>query len=220
MIEIVPTVVPENAEDIVHVADRYRSFAHTIHVDVADGVFAPNTTWMPEEGYVFPSGVNFEIHLMVADPHTVGVAYARAGAFSIIGHAEAFKTAGRAGEAFSDWRKSGVKSVQTAALLQTPLESVAPYVSISDFILLMTIGSIGVQGIPFEESGIDRVRSFKDMHPEAMIAVDGGVSEKNIERLAQSGAIHFCVGSAISKAIDYSVVYQRLANLASRGYNP
>ena len=217
MIEIVPTVVPETSEDIVRVANLYRSFARTIHVDVTDGMFAPNTTWMPEEGYAFPEGIRFEIHLMVSDPHTVGMAYAKAGASAIIGHSEAFKTADNARAAFSDWKAAGVKSVQTAALFQTPLESVSPYVSISDFILLMTIGSIGVQGIPFEESGIERVRKFKNMHPEALIAVDGGVSEKNIERLAHAGATHFCIGSALSKADNHSATYRRLEELATRG---
>jgi len=217
MIEIVPTVVPKTIEDIVRIASRYRSFAKTIHVDVADGIFAPNTTWMPNVGDKFPEGVSFEIHLMVSNPHAVGVAYAKAGATSIIGHSEAFQTADNARAAFSDWKAAGVKSVQTAALFQTPLESVSPYVSISNFILLMTIGSIGVQGIPFEESGIERVRKFKNMHPEALIAVDGGVSEKNIGRLAHAGATHFCIGSALSKADSHSATYRRLEELATRG---
>lgn len=215
MTEIVPTVVPETFEDIIRVANLYKPFTKVIHVDVADGVFAPNKTWMPDEKYTFPEGVDFEIHLMVSNPHEVGMTYAKAGAASIIGHAEAFKTSDSAQAAFLDWKTAGVQGVQTAALLQTSLESLSPYVPISDYLLLMTIGSIGVQGIPFEESGIERVAQFKTMHPNAKIAVDGGVSEKNIERLAKAGASHFCVGSAISKANNHSQMYQKLLELAS-----
>lgn len=215
MIEIVPTVVPESLEDIINTVEKYSSFAKTIHVDVADGVFAPNTTWMPKAGDTLPSGMKYEIHMMVANPLETGLAYAAAGAHSLIGHAEAFKTALSASDAFASWKAVGVQTVQTAALFQTSLDELAPYVPISDLLLLMTIASIGVQGIPFEEEGIERVRRFKALHPAANIAVDGGVSEKNIARLAESGATHFCVGSALSKSNNPVAVYQSLCSLAA-----
>lgn len=215
MIEIVPTVVPESLDDIVRTVEKYSPFAETLHIDVADGVFAPNTTWMPKAGDTLPSGMNYEIHMMVANPLETGLLYAAAGAHALIGHAEAFKTALSASDAFAAWRAAGVTGVQTAALFQTPLDALTPYVPISDFILLMTIASIGVQGIPFEEDGIERVRRFKSLHPEANIAVDGGVSEKNIARLAKSGATHFCVGSAISKSGNPAFAYRNLCSLAA-----
>lgn len=215
MIDIIPTVVPRSFEDIVHTVENYAPFAETLHIDVADGVFAPNTTWMPKAGDTLPSGMKYEIHMMVANPRETGLLYAAAGAHSLIGHAEAFKTAANASDAFAAWRAAGVTGVQTAVLFQTSLDELASYVPISDFILLMTIASIGVQGIPFEESGIERVRRFNEMHPEANIAVDGGVSEKNITRLAKSGATYFCVGSAISKSSDPAAAYRILCSLAS-----
>lgn len=216
MIDVVPTVVPSALDDVVRVTERYRAFARTIHVDVADGVFAPNMTWMPEEGEVLPPNIRYEVHLMVADPRPVGLLYANAGAQILIGHAEAFKTAEVAGAAFDAWRRAGVAEVQTAALLQTPLESVSPFAPMSDRILLMMIGSIGVQGIPFEESGTLRVAEFHRIHPDTRIAVDGGVSAKNIERLARAGASHFCVGSAIAKGPDPAAAYQEMLALAEK----
>lgn len=215
MIEIVPTVVPESLDDIVRTVEKYSPFAETLHIDVADGVFAPNTTWMPHEGDVLPSGMNYEIHMMVANPFETGLAYAAAGAHALIGHAEAFKTAANASDAFAAWKVAGVRVVQTATLFQTPLDALAPYVPISDFVLLMTIASIGVQGIPFEEDGIERVQRFKALYPEANIAVDGGVSEKNIARLAKAGATHFCVGSAISKSGNPVLAYRNLLSVAN-----
>ncbi len=93
MIEIVPTVVPESLEDVVKTVERCKSFAKRIHVDVADGKFAPNTTWTPGEGERLPAGMEYEIHMMVADPHQVGLEYAKAGAHALIGHVEAFGSA-------------------------------------------------------------------------------------------------------------------------------
>lgn len=214
MIEVVPTVVPRSLADVVATVERYQSFAHTIHVDVADGVFAPNTTWTPAEGEMLPQGMRYEIHLMVADPHEAGLQYAKAGAHSVIGHCEAFETVENARAAFEAWRAAGIDEVQTAALLQTPLATLSPFVPESDITLLMMIASIGVQGIPFEESGIARITELKAMHPGARIAVDGGTSDKNIERLAAAGATHFCAGSVIAKAPDPAAMYQKLIALA------
>lgn len=214
MIEVVPTVVPGSLADVVATVERYQSFAHTIHVDVADGVFAPNTTWMPAEGETLPSGMRYEVHLMVADPHEAGLIYAKAGVQSVIGHCEAFETADNARQAFEAWRAAGIEEVQTAALLQTSLETLSPFVPESDITLLMMIASIGVQGIPFEESGIARITELKKMHPEARIAVDGGTSDTNIERLARAGATHFCAGSVIAKSSDPAAMYQKLIGLA------
>ncbi len=215
MSEIVPTVVPVSLDDIVRVADSCKEFADTIHIDVADGQFAPNTTWMPKAGDILPSRMRYEVHMMVANPHDMGLAYAAAGAHSLIGHAEAFKGADAAKVAFDAWKGAGITEVQTAALLHTPLEAIATYVSISDIVLLMTIASIGVQGIPFEEKSIARVAEFKAMHPEVRIAVDGGVSLSNIEALARAGATHFCAGSVLSKSPDLKGTYQQLHSLAN-----
>ncbi|MEK9160555.1 MAG: hypothetical protein AAB440_00765 [Patescibacteria group bacterium] len=215
MIEIVPTVVPESLQDIVDTVNRYTSFATRIHVDVADGVFAPNTTWMPGEGEMLPEGMEYEIHMMVADPHAIGLQYAKAGAHSLIGHVEAFDGAENAARAYEAWRTAGISEVQAAALFQTRVEDLAAYVPISDLILLMTIASIGVQGIPFEEEGITRIQKFHDMYPDARIAVDGGVSMKNIDRLVEAGARHCCVGSAISRTEDPAKAYQDLLALGN-----
>ena len=213
MIEILPTVVPDTFEDIVRLANTAKAFAKKVHIDVADGIFAPNTTWMPSLGEKLPDGMEYEIHLMVADPYDLGLAYAEAGATSLIGHAEEFESPMDAEEMFAAWRDAGAKEVTTGVLLQTSLESLEPYVEISDAVLLMTIARIGVQGIPFEKEGIARVKEFRKMHPKAKIGVDGGVSEKNIAELKKAGAAHFCVGSAISKSPDPEKTYKHLLSL-------
>src|SRR3989344_3369701 len=214
MINIVPTVVPNSLEDIVQVGERYQSFFSSLHVDVADGVFAPNTTWLPASGETLPPEFSYDVHLMVQNPAEAGLLFANAGAKTIIGHVEAFKTSENARNIFETWRNAGVKTVGVAALLQTPLETLEPFLPLSDIVLLMTIAKIGVQGIPFEEEGIEHVVELHARHPEITIAVDGGVSGKNIARLAEAGASYFSVGSAIAKSPDPKATYQHLLSLA------
>lgn len=214
-VEIIPTVVPASLKDVYDIAERYKDFASSIHIDVADGVFAPNTTWTPAEGDMLPSGMNFEIHMMTANPHDLGLRYAQAGAYSLIGHVEAFGSAEKAKIAYDAWRGAGAKEAYAGVLFQTDVSSLASYVPISDRLLFMTIATIGTQGIPFVgEPGIARIERFHELFPEARIEVDGGISFGNIERLRKAGCSHFCAGSAISKAESPAAAYAELMRLA------
>ena len=214
MIEIIPTIVPASLADVGEVSKRYGSFTSFFQIDVADGVFAPNTTWLPSKGDVLPEAYGYEVHLMVNDPGAVGTLFAKAGARALIPHIETFSDIESAKRLFKEWRDTGVRSVGIAVLLRTPLDSIAPYLPLVDFVQLMTIASIGVQGIPYDTSAPARVGEFHKRYPEVLISVDGGVSASNIGELARAGASHFGVGSAISRAPDPGGAYQRLKSLA------
>lgn len=213
-IQIIPTIVPASFADIETVSSKFGDFTNFFQIDVADGKFAPNTTWMPDGTEKLPKEYSYEVHMMVSDPEVLGVTFANMGADTIIGHLEAFKNPGDVKKALDAWKEGGAHSTALAVLLQTPLKNIEPYLPIVDFVLFMTIGRIGVMGIPFEESSIDRIAAFHAAHPDVTIAVDGGVSEKNIERLTRAGATRFGVGSAISKSPDPKASYDTLKSLA------
>lgn len=214
-VEIIPTVVPQSIEDVIRVREKFGAFSSALHIDAADGVFAANTTWMPAPDEKLPNAdiVVYEAHLMVENPLLIGVAYARAGAKRVIGHVEAFSHAESAQEAFAMWKGAGAEEVGVAILLTTSVDTLLPYLDLCDSVLFMTIASIGVQGIPFDERGIERIKEFHKRHKHMVIAVDGGVSESNIKTLARAGATRFSVGSALSKSKDPAAAYDKLAQL-------
>lgn len=213
-IGIIPTIVPATLHDVEEASERYAGFASFFQIDVADGVFAPNSTWLPSAGDMLPKEYSYEVHLMVAEPRGIGLSFAHAGAHTLIGHLEAFGSAESAKRAIGEWKAAGVQSVGVAVLFQTSLEDVEPYLPFVDFVQLMTIARIGVQGIPYDSRAPARVAQFRERHPTVTIAVDGGVSEKNIEELARAGATRFGVGSAIAKAVDPAAMYERLGAMA------
>lgn len=215
--EIIPTVVPQSFDDITAAKARYGAYATSIHIDAADGVFAPNATWLPVSGEKLPDAANitYEAHLMIENPLSIGVSFARAGAKRIIGHVEAFQNAECAREAFDMWLKAGAREVGVAILLDTPLQELMPYSGLTDSVLVMTIAKIGKQGAPFDERGTLRVREIRKRYPDFVIAADGGISEKNIAVLASAGATRFCSGSSLAKAKDPAKAYSQLLNAAS-----
>ena len=213
VIEILPTVVPSAFSDVEATAASYSNFAGIIHVDLADGIFAPNTTWMPSESSRFDE-TKWEAHLMVAEPKELGLACIRAGASRVIGHVEAMGSGVQ--DTFDAWKKKDASEVGLGILFDTALETLDPYVSLCDVVQMMTIASIGVQGIPFEASAPERVAALHAKYPDLLISVDGGVSEKNIAELVHAGARRFCAGSVLSKSMDPLATYRSLMALAEK----
>jgi len=78
----------------------------------------------------------------------------------------------------------------------------------------MGIKKIGFQGQSFDESVIERVRLLRASFPQLMISVDGGVNESNIVALAEAGADHLVVGSAIWSSETPTDALARLQELA------
>ncbi|OGG58381.1 hypothetical protein A2765_05530 [Candidatus Kaiserbacteria bacterium RIFCSPHIGHO2_01_FULL_56_24] len=216
MNEIIPTIVPLSADDFASRATTLAAFAPVIQIDAVDGVFAPNSTWMPEDGQRLPeTGARYEAHLMVSDPLSVGVTFAHAGATRIIAQAEAFGSASAIEAAFAAWRAAGATEVGLAMLIDTPIEALAAHVQRCDSILFMTIARIGKQGEPFDPRALPRIVEFARLHPESVLAADGGLNEEVIPALVHAGVRRFCVGSAIAAAEDPAAVYKRLSEVAN-----
>jgi ribulose-phosphate 3-epimerase len=216
MIEVIPTVVPVSLDDMHALLMRCRSFARTFHIDAANGSMSPNTTWIPNTDEKLPEieTVFYEAHVMIAHPEAAGTSFARAGAKRVIAHAEAFDSAEEAQRTFDMWRASGASEIGLAALIATPLEALDPYIEMCDSVTLMTIATVGTQGIPFDERGYGRVADLHARYPDLVIEVDGGIGAGQIATLARAGASRFSVGSAISKSADPANVHKELLELA------
>ena len=221
MIEIILTYVPRDSDDLAAGARMIRSFAKSIHIDIDDALLAPHLTWPYTAPGVFSDvdltptkGLFAEIHLMVKDANDIGVVFARAGAKRIIGHLEGFRDMNAARAALHAWREAGALEVGLGLLFQTPLAGLEHIVEECDVVHLMSIATIGVQGIPYVPTAPARIAEFHQRFPGATISVDGGVSRSNIVDLARAGARRFGVGSAILKAPDPEAAYQELKTLA------
>ncbi len=220
-IEIIPTCVPRDANDLARGADAMRGYSDEIHIDIDDGLFAPVVTWPYTEagmwdagGISVPAGMRSEVHLMVEDPRGIGIAFARAGARRIVAHIEAFGSAEEAHGALDAWRENGAEEAGLGMLMATSFEVIEPVVRACDVVHLMSIATIGTQGIPYEASAPARIAEFHARHPDMLLSVDGGVGESNIADLVRAGARRFGVGSAISKAADPAAAYAKLKVLA------
>lgn len=232
---ILPTnTCPGDLAELARRTEAFADFAPEIQLDISDGLFSPVTSWpyngvqwseledMAASGTQLPMAerVGYEVHLMVQEPEQLGILLAQTGVRRIMPHVETLDDVERARETFAAWKAAGAREVGLSLLIDTPLESVAPYADVCDVIQLMSIARIGAQGQPFDERSLTRVEELHAAYPDMVVAVDGGVSEANIELLVRAGANRLCVGSAISKAPKPSEAYARMLERAQKGCAP
>ena len=207
MIQIAPSMLAAdflNLEKDVEIVNRH---ADLFHLDVMDGVFVPNISFgFPViEAIARKAQKPMDVHLMIIEPEKYVDRFAKVGAEMISFHLNATKDPAAV---LRQIRSSGVK----AGLVinpDLPVESLFPYLSEADFILLMSVFA-GFGGQKFIEETYERVRVLKEemdrQGVDIPIQVDGGVSASNAAALVEAGASILVAGSAVFKADDPAAV--------------
>ena len=171
----------------------------SIHIDVMDGNFVPNITFGSEQIKQLRriTKMKFDVHLMVHEPIRFIKDFVDAGADSITVHCEACKHIYRTLEEIKKYVNAGV-----ALNPATPLSNIEYLTNIADKILIMTVnpGFGGQKYIGCMESKIVQLNNLiKEKSSSAIIQVDGGINENNIQKLIDLGAKDIVMGSAVFK---------------------
>ena len=139
------------------VAELEQAGVDMLHVDVADGHFVPNIMAGPQltAAVARCAHVPVNVHLMIADPVRYAPYFIKAGADSVLFHAEAVSDLAGAVQAI---RAHGAK-VGIALKPGTPAEALEPVVGMLDCLMAMTVRArlqrAGLHGVRLhEDSGI------------------------------------------------------------------
>lgn len=201
MFEVIPGILEKNWSDIERKIEIVRAFAKTasnaaaaIHIDIIDGKFAPNATFidpLPFKKYTLPlsgQALFFEVHLMVEDPIQYLKPFADAGFKRFLGHVESFRNKESQVEFIAKAQALG--EVGLAIDGPTPLSMIDfPYQGLN-CILVMTIKA-GESGQMFTPKYLDKVREIRKRNEFLPIEVDGGVNDQTLVLSKNAGANRF-----------------------------
>ena len=192
--------------------------AEVIHIDVMDGHFVPNITIGPLVVKAARKATEkvLDVHLMISDADSYIDAFAEAGADWITVHVEACTHLHRTVNRIKELGKKAGAVLNPA----TPLDSLDYILEELDLVMLMSVNP-GFGGQSFIESTLrktDRLKNRIDqLGVEVGIEIDGGISPKTIERVAEAGANIFVAGSAVYGTDDYKAVIAEMRSLAEAG---
>jgi len=196
--------------DLLRLADdlqRIGPHADVLHIDVADGHFAPAMLFFPDlvAAVRKASATPIHVHLMVADSVLLAQIeqFAEAGADLISFHVE---NAALAEAAFALLDRLGVGAGMVLRV-ETPVAQAAPYVARLRFLTLLGT-AIGVKGQGLDAKACDRLGEAAKLiaasgaRHRIVLAADGGIRENTVPLLRAAGAETVVLGSLAFGAPD------------------
>jgi len=205
MVTICPTVTASEPHSYRTQLERLEPFAKRLHIDLADGRFAPRQL-IDADKIWWPKGTKADIHLMYQHPEGQLKTLLDLRPHLIILQAEAQGTFLDLARRIQD---HDVK-VGLALLPATEVEVIAPAIQAVQHVLIFS-GNLGYQGGSTADLGLLRkVEQLKSLKPELEIGWDGGINEQNVHKLAATGIDILNVGGFIQSADDAAAAYAKL----------
>ncbi len=187
--------------------DRIARVADLLHIDVADGHFAPSMLFFPDLVAAMKkrTKVPIHVHLMVDDAVLVSQAseFAAAGADLVSIHVE---NVGAAAAALDRLAEMGVAAGMVLQV-STPVATVAQFLPRLRFLTLLGT-AIGVKGQSLDPRATGRLREARTLiaasgaRHRIVVAADGGIREQTVPLLRAAGAETVVLGSLAFGAPD------------------
>lgn len=205
---ICPTITVDNAHDYSEQMEKIESFATRIHIDVADGIFAPRKLIELDQIW-WRGNRTIDVHMMYQRPIEHLDMLLTLSPRLIIVHAEAD---GNFIDFAKQLRRHGIE-VGIALLPQTAVEEVKPALEQIDHVLIFS-GNLGYQGgSEADFSLLEKAKTLRQLKPTVEIGWDGGVNDQNAKRLAEAGVDVLNAGGYIQNASQPEGAYAKLASV-------
>lgn len=192
------------------------SEADWFHLDVMDGVFVPNISFgIPViKSIATYANKPLDVHLMIIDPDRYIKAFADLGANILTVHYEACTHLHRSLQAIkSEGMMAGValNPHTNVLLLEDTINDI-------DLVCMMSVNP-GFGGQSFIENTYKKVKQLREIieanGASTRIEIDGGVTDRNAQKLVDAGADVLVAGSYVFGASDPAKTIQSLKEMTN-----
>lgn len=201
---ICPTITTDNPDTYTRQVELTLSYAHRIHIDLADGVFTQNKL-MDTDNVWWPGGVRADLHIMYERPFDHIEALVTLRPQLIIVHAE---SEGDFMQFADVCHRHGIE-VGVALLPETPVEAITPALEVIDHVLIFS-GHLGHFGGHADMSLLGKVQQLRQLKSQVEIGWDGGINDTNVRALALGGVDVLNAGGYLHGALAPKTAYLKL----------
>lgn len=206
MAVIAPCITVENDDMYKEAVQRIAPFTERVHIDLADGEFAP-TFLIAEDRIYWQQGWHADIHAMVARPSEHVDKLISLKPDLIIFHAEVQE------DLTTTLQKIQAAGIKAGIALQRPTvpDSVGALIQLADHVMIFS-GDLGHYGGNASLMQLEKVRLIRNIKPGVEIGWDGGVTVDNAFTLSQGGVDVLNVGGTIAKSTAPVDTYKALVS--------
>ena len=218
-IKIAPSILAADQADLKSEIHKVEDAgADMIHVDVADGHFAPNISMGPDTVRSIRgiTKLPLDTHLMISEPEKFVEPFLRAGSDIVTVHGEVV-SADQFSKLSTLVRSKGRKA-GLALKPATPLPGwFENQVRNIDLVLVLSVnpGFPGQKFMPEVLPKVEAAANIARTHPFE-IEVDGGVDNENAQRIVKAGATTLVAGASVFRRDDVKSALRELRTLANR----
>ena len=211
MAEIVPTVLGSTPQEYGAMLERVQKLSGRVHIDIADGEFAPNTTINLAQSY-WDEQVRADMHLMINKPGMRAEICISLKPSLVILHAEAtdYGYVSKA-EMIEQLQAVGIRT-GIALLPNTAVQTAEELVKRVNHVMLFA-GKLGHYGGQMDKSVLQKIPQLRALNQDLEIGLDGGVNYENAEEAVKAGVDVLNVGGYIQKADDPKKAYDKLVQI-------
>ena len=183
-------------------------FASRLHIDTADGNFAPRKLLSFDQIW-WRGNRTIDLHLMYTYPIDHAEIILALNPRLVVVHAEAEGNFNN----FADHLHAHGIEVGVALLPRTRVEAIEPVIHKIDHVLIFS-GNLGYQGGSTADMELlKKVAEVRQLKPTIEIGWDGGVNDQNAKQIADAGVDVLNVGGFIQHAADPARAYATLKAL-------
>ena len=189
MHDIIPGILEKDFSEIEKKIELVKDFAKIIHIDIIDGKFAPNATFLdPKPFEKYTKDIFFELHMMVEDPVNYLEPFAASGFKRFLGHIEKMSSQ-------EEFVAKGELYGEVGLVLDadTPFDNLKVNLEDLDCVLIMGVRA-GFSGQNFMPEVLEKVKKIKDKMP-VPVEIDGGIDDLSIVKAFNAGVERFITTS-------------------------
>jgi ribulose-phosphate 3-epimerase len=210
MVDIIPSILTDNPYLLKKQTKQSKKLFGAVQIDILDDSLVSGKTVLPKDfdelGELF-----FEAHLMVDHPISYLEDLKKAGFDRVTFH---FESKDDPEKTLLKIKNCGFES-GIALNPETHLPELGKIITLVDEILVLSVAP-GKQGQPFQESVVSKITDIKDLYPEMVVGVDGGIDDKNAPLLESVGANIIYIGHYLWKDKDPKFAFEKLIKALNR----
>lgn len=195
---VIPAILVKSWDEFERMVRKLEPHTEWAHLDIIDGVFAPNTTIRGfEELLKISTTLKFEVHLMVKKPGEQLTEWYKTAAERLIIHAE---SEGDHLTMLQEIERHGKQRALAFSPDTDPakFDTLVPHCHHVQF---MTVNP-GFYGSPFVPEVVGKIADFHARHPTTTVSVDGGITPQTAPDVLKAGASMLVCGSYIAQSDD------------------